>query len=82
MSRCARRIELGPLIGAGTLPVTWPTFQISYGCTVPSKPITAPSIIYGGARPDQLAVPRWANAKLILEILVPHPISLAIRTSI
>jgi hypothetical protein len=31
--------------------------------------------------PSSRLVPRWANSKLIFELLVPHPISLAIRTS-
>jgi hypothetical protein len=65
--------------------VTWPTFPTfpDYSSTVARavEAITALSTIYGGAGPGQSAVPRWANIELILELLVPCPISLAIRTS-
>lgn len=62
--------------------MTWPTFQLSRAIIlrlpVPSKPITTLSIIYGGARPEQLAVPRWANSKMILELLVLRPTTVAL----
>ncbi len=40
--------------------MTWPTFP-DYSTVVraASKSITALSIVYGGASPEQLAVPRW-----------------------
>jgi hypothetical protein len=60
MSRCARRIELGPLIGAGA---NFPTFPDYSSTTVPSKPVTALSIIYGGAVPSSRPVPRWGQYK-------------------
>lgn len=65
--------------------MTWPTFPTfpDYSSTVARavEPITALSTIYGGARPGQSAVPRWADIELVVELLVPCPISLAIRTS-
>ena len=60
----------------------YPTFPYYYS-TVARAVEAHNRIIYHlwWRSPEQLAVPEWANTKLILELLVPCPISLVIRTS-
>jgi hypothetical protein len=53
VSRCARRIELGPLIGAGDIPVAWLTFKT---CLTVVRAVE--QLVNGGASPEESAVPR------------------------